>query len=239
MPGSQSPSRGGRCGSRSTRAHRSPHTSQAPSQSPRRRRTSKGRAAREPRLRAVPEAARAAVRLGGRAGRVERGASRPRSVGAGHPLLARGHVRESVSHCLPPAGLGARNLPAVPPPLGSPPCRGAPRDSRVTRSPSSTPSTCGELGALYPSGRSHDILPSPRNPVPRLPGTQACRWKNSPNSAPPKLGVGEPTLSAVVQTEKPTLFPQVPRVCSWPLWPALPLWGAFPSFAALGTLDYD
>eukprot|EP00072_Mus_musculus_P064872 XP_011247677.1 PREDICTED: uncharacterized protein Gm38958 [Mus musculus] len=68
MPGSQSPSRGGRCGSRSTRAHRSPRTSQAPSQSPWRRRTSKGRAAREPRLRAVPEAARAAVRLGGRDG---------------------------------------------------------------------------------------------------------------------------------------------------------------------------
>lgn len=68
----------------------------------------------------------------GRAGRVERGASRPRSVGAGHPLRARGHVRESVSHCPPPAGLGARNLPAVPPPPGSPPCRGAPRDSWVT-----------------------------------------------------------------------------------------------------------
>lgn len=159
---------------------------------------------------------RASGRETGRAGRVERGASRPRSVGAGHPLRARGHVRESVSHCPPPAGLGARNLQAVPPPPGSPPCRGAPRDSRVTGSPSSTPSTCGELGALCPSGRSHGILPSPRNPVPRLPGTRACtrvcRWKNSLNPAPPKLGVGEPTLSTVVQIKKPTLSPK-PREC--------------------------
>lgn len=169
---------------------------------------------------------RASGRETGRAGRVERGASRPRSVGAGHPLRARGHVRESVSHCSPPAGLGARNLQAVPPPPGSP-CRGAPRDSRVTGSPSSTPSTCGELGALCPSGRSHGILPSPRNPVPRLPGTRVCLWKNSPNPAPPKLGVGEPTLSTVVQIKNPRFLPSPENAFLAPIPRSSPL-GSFP-----------
>lgn len=166
----------------------------------------------------------------GRAGRVERGASRPRSVGAGHPLRARGHVRESVSHCPPPAGLGARNLQAATPPPRSP-GSGAPPDSRVTGPPSSTPSTCAKPGALCPSGRSHGILPSPRNPVPRLPGTRACRWKNSPN--PPKLG------NTVVQIKKIPLSPKCWECAPGPPSAAIPLWRASPCFPTLRTLGYD
>lgn len=112
MPGSLSPSRGGRCGCCSTRAHRSPRTSQAPSQSPRRRRTSKGWTAREPRLPAVPAAARAAVGLGGQDGwsvaRPVRAAWVPGTICVG----------TCVSHCHtapPPTGLGAGNLHAARP----------------------------------------------------------------------------------------------------------------------------
>lgn len=149
MPGSRSSSRGGRCGSRSTRAHRSPRTSQAPSQSPQRRRTSKGRAPRRPRLRAVPRG-RASGGGTGRAGRVERGASRPRSVGAGHPLRARGTC---VSRChtarLLPGSAWGISTQSLPPPAAGPPCRGAPRDklgdrnrraARRPRAPSSVSS---------------------------------------------------------------------------------------------------
>lgn len=142
---------------------------------------------------------------------MERGASRPRSVGAGHPLRARGHVRESVSHCPPPAGLGAGNLQAALPPPRCPPCCGAPRDSRVTGQPGSTPSTCAELGALCPSGRSHGILLSPWNPVPKLPNPRACGWKNSSSTAPPKPGVGEPTLCTVMQIHPPPPPPLSPK----------------------------
>lgn len=75
-PGAGARSRGWRCGCRSTRAHRSPHTSQMTVQSQRRRRTSKGRVSSGSRLPAAPKAPGATTKVGlgaaGKGRRVER-----------------------------------------------------------------------------------------------------------------------------------------------------------------------
>lgn len=92
-PGAGARSRGWRCGCRSTRAHRSPRTSQVTVQSQRRRRTSKGRASRGSRLPAVPMPPGPPTKVGlgaaGKGRRVERECNPSEERGLGAPSLER------------------------------------------------------------------------------------------------------------------------------------------------------
>lgn len=87
-PGAEAGSRGWRCGCRSTRAHRSPHTSQVTVQSQRRRLTSKGRASSGSRLPAAPKAPPASAKVGlGAAGKDKRECSPSAERGLGGTLI--------------------------------------------------------------------------------------------------------------------------------------------------------